>query len=88
MGSLFFNPHRLVHLGICRKGGNRVDEQARLKEILLHLAAEIEEVKITLSLVTAELMPSLKQSDLNSARAEPKVSATFEKLRKQIEQLS
>jgi hypothetical protein len=54
-----------------------MDEQANLKQILLRLAAEIEEVRITPSLVTAKLMPSLMQSDVNLAKAEPKLSATY-----------
>jgi hypothetical protein len=65
-----------------------MDEQARLKEILLRLVAEIEEVRIVQALVIAKLMPSLKRSDVNLAKAEPKEGAAYEKLRKQIEQLS
>ena len=61
-------------------------EQKKLKQIPLRLVAEIEEVRIIQSQIAATLKLSLRQSDLNHAKAQPKVIAAYAKLQKQIEE--
>jgi len=62
-------------------------QQTELKEILLKLVAEIEEIRIIQGQIVQALKLSLQQQDLIHAKAQRSVVSAYAKVRKQIEEL-